>query len=124
CYLDGEFLPIEEAKVSILDRGFTSGEGVYDVTRSYGHRLFKLDEHVDRLYRSMRYTYIDCELPIGEMTRLSQEVFDRNTHLLAGEDDFALWQVVSRGGVRFSTLSKPSTVAIFCVAVAFESFAK
>ena len=36
CYVDGSFVPIDEAKVSVLDRGFTSGEGVYDVTRSYG----------------------------------------------------------------------------------------
>ena len=42
CYVNGSFVPATEAKVSIFDRGFTSGEGVYDVTRSFGHKLFKL----------------------------------------------------------------------------------
>jgi D-alanine transaminase len=37
CYINGTFVPASEAKVSIFDRGFTSGEGVYDVTRSFGH---------------------------------------------------------------------------------------
>src|SRR6185312_10540567 len=74
----GKFLPASEAKVSVFDRGFTSGEGVYDVTRSFGHKLFKLQEHVDRLYRSLQYTHIPCKLSPEEMTRLSAECFERN----------------------------------------------
>src|SRR4029077_6448525 len=100
CWLDGSFMPIDDAKVSILDRGFTSGEGGYDVTRSYGHKLFKLDAHVARLYRSLKYTFIDCGMPAEEMTLLSQEVFDRNKKRLGNEDDGAIWQVVSRGALR------------------------
>lgn len=102
CYVDGNFVAANEAKVSVFDRGFTSGEGVYDVTRSYGHKLFKLDEHVARLYRSLRYTHIDCGIAPDEMTRLSIEVFERNKHLLGREDDGAIWQVVSRGAVRLA----------------------
>ena len=124
CYVDGSFVPIDEAKVSVLDRGFTSGEGVYDVTRSYGHKLFKLDAHIQRLYRSLNYTFIDCGIPLEEMTRLSNEVFDRNKHLLGPEDDAAIWQVVSRGALRFGAGDKRSTVVIFAVPVAFESFAR
>src|SRR5271156_3795525 len=94
CYINGSFVPASEAKVSIFDRGFTSGEGVYDVTRSYGHKLFKLDDHIARLYRSLRYCHIDCDTPAHEMTRLSIEVFERNQRLLGPEDDGAIWQVV------------------------------
>jgi branched-chain amino acid aminotransferase len=124
CYVDGNFVAANEAKVSVFDRGFTSGEGVYDVTRSYGHKLFKLDEHVARLYRSLRYTHIDCGIAPDEMTRLSIEVFERNKHLLGREDDGAIWQVVSRGAVRLAKGATPATVVIFCVQVAFESFAR
>ena len=53
CYVNGSFVPASEAKVSIFDRGFTSGEGVYDVALSFGHKLFKLDEHIARHYRSL-----------------------------------------------------------------------
>src|SRR5262245_65543278 len=74
CYVNGAFLPASEAKVSIFDRGFTSGEGVYDVTRSFGHKLFKLDEHIARLYRSLKYTRIDSGIPANEMRRLPSPV--------------------------------------------------
>src|SRR5262249_61367992 len=101
CYVNGSFVPASEARVSIFDRGFTSGEGVYDVTRSFGHKLFKLDAHIARLYRSLKYTRIDCGMSVEEMTRLSLEVFERNEHLLDGDDDCALWQGISPRGRRF-----------------------
>jgi branched-chain amino acid aminotransferase len=125
CYVNGEFVPASEAKVSIFDRGFTSGEGVYDVTRSFGHKLFKLNEHIARLYRSLKYVRIDCGMPVEEMTRLSLEVFERNKHLLAPDDDCAVWQVISRGVDRFSK-GRPvtATVTIFCVPIAYHSFAR
>ena len=125
CYVNGSFVRASEAKISIFDRGFTSGEGVYDVTRSFGHKLFKLDAHIARLYRSLKYTRIDCGIPIEEMTRLSTDVFERNKHLLAPDDDCALWQVVSRGSDRF-TKGKPMTasVTVFCLPIAYQSFAR
>jgi branched-chain amino acid aminotransferase len=124
CYVNGEFVPANEAKVSVFDRGFTSGEGVYDVTRSFGHRLFKLDEHVARLYRSLRYTHMDCALSPEEMSRLSVEVFDRNKYLFGPEDDGVVWQVISRGLVHYRKPPIPETVVIFCVPVAFDEFAR
>jgi len=125
CYVNGSFVRASEAKISIFDRGFTSGEGVYDVTRSFGHKLFKLDAHIARLYRSLKYTRIDCGIPIEEMTRLSIDVFERNKHLLGPDDDCALWQVVSRGSDRF-TKGKPMTasVAVFCLPIAYHTFAR
>ena len=125
CYVNGSFVRASEAKISIFDRGFTSGEGVYDVTRSFGHKLFKLDAHIARLYRSLKYTRIDCGIPIEEMIRLSTDVFERNKHLLAPDDDCALWQVVSRGSDRF-TKGKPMTasVTVFCLPIAYHSFAR
>jgi branched-chain amino acid aminotransferase len=125
CYVNGSFVRASEAKISIFDRGFTSGEGVYDVTRSFGHKLFKLDAHIARLYRSLKYTRIDCGIPIEGMTRLSIDVFERNKHLLAPDDDCALWQVVSRGSDRF-TKGKPMTasVTVFCLPIAYHSFAR
>jgi D-alanine transaminase len=53
CYLNGEFLPLNEAKISVLDRGFIFGDGVYEVVPVYGGRLFRFDEHMARLSRSL-----------------------------------------------------------------------
>jgi branched-chain amino acid aminotransferase len=126
-YLNGAFVPESEAKVSILDRGFNGGEGVYDVTRTFGGKPFGLKEHIDRLYRSLRYCRIDCDVPPGEMANLCLEVLSRNKHFLGPDDDFAIWNVVSRGvhqaGITQKASGKP-TVAVFCIPVAFESFAR
>src|SRR4249920_494976 len=49
CYLNGDYTPLGEAKVSVLDRGFIFGDGVYDVSPVYGRKLFRFDEHMARL---------------------------------------------------------------------------
>ena len=56
-YLNGSFVPESEAKVSVLDAGFNAGDGVYDVTRTFGHKPFRLRDHTARLFRSLRYTH-------------------------------------------------------------------
>jgi len=53
CYLDGAYLPLNQAKVSVLDRGFIFGDGAYEVVPAYGRRLFRFDEHMARLERSL-----------------------------------------------------------------------
>lgn len=52
-YLNGEYLPLSEAKISVLDRGFLFGDGVYEVILSYAGQLFKLQEHLQRLEASL-----------------------------------------------------------------------
>jgi len=53
CFLNGSFLPVSEARISVLDRGFIFGDGVYEVVPAYGRRLFRFDEHMARLSRSL-----------------------------------------------------------------------
>ena len=57
-FLNGEFLPIEEAKIPVLDRGFIFGDGVYEVVPVYSRVPFRLDEHLTRLERSLGETRI------------------------------------------------------------------
>ena len=59
-YLNGEFLPLSEAKVPVLDRGFIFGDGVYEVIPAYGRRLFRLDEHLQRLQSAMGINFEIC----------------------------------------------------------------
>src|SRR5437763_11327760 len=117
--LNGSFIPENEAKVSVGDAGFTSGDGGYDVTRTFGHKPFKLREHTERLFRSLYYTRIDCGMSLEEMEKTTVEVLERNKPILRENDDCALWQVVSRG-VRSSTgnrVSGGATVTIYSVIV-------
>lgn len=53
CDLDGELLPLSQARVSVMDRGFLFGDGVYEAIPVYGRRPFRLDDHLDRLARNL-----------------------------------------------------------------------
>lgn len=77
-YLDGAFLPKEEAKVSVFDHGLLYGDGVFEGIRAYNGRIFRLDEHLDRLYDSAKT--IDLAVPItkAEMGEAIAEVLRRN----------------------------------------------
>jgi len=124
-YLNGAFVPESQAKVSVLDSGFNAGDGVYDVTRTFGQKPFRLREHTERLFRSLQYTRIDCGMSVDEMEKTTLEVLDRNKPLLRANEDLALWQVVSRG-VRSSTGNRVvggATVTVYSVIVNFPEFA-
>mgnify|MGYP003572542282 CR=1 FL=1 len=61
-YLNGEFLPLSEARVPVLDRGFIFGDGVYEVIPVYAGRLFRLEEHLQRLENSLKCIKLDNPL--------------------------------------------------------------
>ena len=69
AYVNGEIVPESEASVSISDRGFIMGDAVFDTTRTFGHEIFRLDGHLDRLYESLKgkvnevYAVGDCAQP-------------------------------------------------------------
>lgn len=77
-YLDGAYLPKEEAKISVFDHGLLYGDGVFEGIRAYNGRIFRLDEHLDRLYDSAKT--IDLKVPIAkaEMGDAIREVLRRN----------------------------------------------
>ena len=66
CYLDGEYTPLRDAKVSVLDRGFIFGDGVYEVVPVYEGRPFCFDEHMARLGRSLAELQIDNPLTLDQ----------------------------------------------------------
>jgi len=78
AYLDGEFLPIGEARISPLDRGFLFGDAVYEVIPVYQGRPLLLDEHVTRLANSLDALQIDNPLPAADWRALISELARRN----------------------------------------------
>jgi branched-chain amino acid aminotransferase len=97
AYFNGRFVPEREVLVPFRDRGFKYGDAVFDTTRTFGHRVFKLGEHVERLYRSLRYLRIDPGLPPDTMIAITEEVVGRNLPLLEPDEDYWVTQRVSRG---------------------------
>ncbi len=82
-YIDGEFLPKAEAKVSVFDHGLLYGDGVFEGIRSYNGRVFKLDEHLERLYDSAKSIMLQIPIPIETMKEAVLETLRRN-HLREG----------------------------------------
>lgn len=66
CYLNGRYLPLSQAQVSVLDRGFVFGDGIYEVVPVYGRKLFRFDEHMARLNRSLAKVRIGNPHPRDE----------------------------------------------------------
>lgn len=66
-YLDGQLVPASEAKVSVYDHGFLYGDGVFEGLRIYNRRVFRLDAHLERLYRSAKAIWLEPPLSKAEM---------------------------------------------------------
>ncbi|QDT53312.1 D-alanine aminotransferase [Caulifigura coniformis] len=87
---NGEVMPLEDVKVSVLDRGFLFGDGIYEALRVYGGKPFLLREHMDRLKRSLKEVSIDADV----------DAFEKRTlNLLAksGIKEGLIYQQVTRG---------------------------
>jgi branched-chain amino acid aminotransferase len=97
AWFNGKFLPEREVLIPFRDSSWTYGDGCFDMTRTFGHRLFKVKEHVERLYRSLKYLRIDPGFGPERMCALTEELFERNRHLLGGDDDYWVGQRISRG---------------------------
>nr|WP_321352823.1 branched-chain-amino-acid transaminase [uncultured Methanoregula sp.] len=77
-YKDGKYLPEEEARISVFDHGFLYGDGVFEGIRCYNGRVFRLKEHIDRLYDSAKTIDLQCPITKDEMTEAICETLRRN----------------------------------------------
>lgn len=96
-YLTGEWVPAHEAKLSIFDAAVMLGDMVTESTRTFAHKPFRLDQHLDRLYKSLKVTRIDPGLTPVEMRDLSLHVLETNIPKVAPTMDLWLVHNISRG---------------------------
>jgi len=110
-YVDGRYVPKEEAVVSVFDHGFLYGDGVFEGIRAYHGRVFRLEEHLDRLYESAKTIMLEIPLPRAEMREAILETLRRN-----GLRDAYIRPVISRGvgdlGLDPRKCSRPTVVII------------
>jgi len=76
-YLNGEYLPLSEAKVSVLDRGFLFGDGVYEVIPVYKGKYFRMQDHLDRLQASMERIRIDFSYDLEKWLDILTPLLDK-----------------------------------------------
>ncbi|MBI5438928.1 MAG: D-amino acid aminotransferase [Nitrosomonadales bacterium] len=94
-YLNGQYMPIEDAKISVLDRGFIFGDGVYEVIPVYSRRAFRLPEHLRRLQHSLDGIKLANPHGDGEWTTIVNELVARN----AAQDQY-LYLHITRGAAK------------------------
>ena len=113
AYLNGEFLSLEEAVVSIEDRGFQFGDGVYEVIRAYNGILFRLEEHLSRLERSAREISLFFSTKQKDWKSLIREGLERSTYA-----NCKVYIQVTRGVAPrdhlFPEASHPTIIVTFC----------
>lgn len=96
-YFNGEFVPENEARVSIFDSALMFGDMAFEMTRTFKQRPFRLRAHLERLYGSLRLMEIDCGLTIDEMEHWTLETLDRNRPTEPDDMDWQIMHDVSRG---------------------------
>ena len=97
AYFNGEYVKESEVKISLYDRGFTYGDAVYDIARTYNHKPYKYEEHVERLYRSLRYVQIDPMLTPEETLQIALKVTEHNVQFIPEHDDYRMTWRITRG---------------------------
>lgn len=114
-YLNGEILPIDEAKVPVMDRGFLFGDGVYEVIPVYGGKPLRLKEHLRRLDQSLAAIRMQSPLTDTEWAA----IFDR---LISGAVDQQIYLQVTRGAAtkrdHAFPAGIPATVFVMCTPIA------
>src|ERR1043165_5786010 len=96
-YLNGKFLPASQAKINIYDLGIVLGATLTELTRTFRHKLFRIEDHMDRLYRSTKYAGIELPLRPTEMLAKTIELAKTNCRLLKPDEDIAVVHFVTPG---------------------------
>ncbi len=110
-YLNGEYLPLSQARVPVLDRGFVFGDGVYEVIPAYGGRLFRLPHHLERLEASLAGIRLRNPLSPAEWEEVLGQVVARN----AGSDQSVYLQItrgVARRDHGFPEQTRPTVLVM------------
>ncbi len=123
AYFNGKWVPFSQVKIDPLDRGFLVGDVVFDVARTFNGKSFRMREHIDRLYRSLKFVRIDPGLHPEEMLEISEEVIQRNEQLRPEGGDFNVWQFVTRGPGSITATAGPPAVCVRVSAINFARFA-
>ena len=126
-FFNGSYVSASTANVSIFDRAFSAGDGIYDVARSFGHRANKLYEHCERFCRSATYTRIAVPYTARQLEDISRQVLTKNLASVDRMDDRIVWLIATRGidpPTRNPMDATAPTVMIYTLPVHYHRFAK
>lgn len=81
AFKNGQYLPLEECTVGVMDLGITNGASVTDFLRTFHHKPFRLDDHIDRFYRAAKHSYLEMPFTKEESKEITLELIRRNAEL-------------------------------------------
>ncbi len=97
AYLNGRWMPASQAAISPTDAGFVQGSTVAEQLRTFGGEIFRLADHLDRLWHSLSIIGVDAGIGREELARVAVELVDHNHRLLEDGDDLGLSIFVTPG---------------------------
>lgn len=99
-YFSGELVPLSEARVSLFDYGVMLGDMVFEMARSFNHKPFRLEAHLERLTASLKLMEIDCGLTPAELRQVTLDTVEANLPLFEEGLDFWIRHDISRGTIK------------------------
>jgi branched-subunit amino acid aminotransferase/4-amino-4-deoxychorismate lyase len=130
AYLNGRISPISQTSLSIFDMGIVMGASVTEMARTFNHEPFRLKDHVDRLFRSIRHTGFEVDLTREALVELARELIDHNARLVPPHHDLGVSMFITAGTslvytgyAGMSTHRKP-TVCVHTFPLPFELWAE
>lgn len=116
CYLNGEFSSLQDAKISVLDRGFIFGDGVYEVLPAYGGRIFRLEQHLARLDRSLAELRMSNPLPREQWLAIARQLLADHAARTGAGDQIIYIQITRGVAVRDHVMVEgiAPTVFVMC----------
>jgi branched-subunit amino acid aminotransferase/4-amino-4-deoxychorismate lyase len=126
-FLNGQTMPASEAHLAIFDAGIVLGATVTEMTRTFRQRPWRLRDHLERLFRSLRYTRMDIGTALEQFLQISEELVSHNARLIGKDDELGLIHFVTAG--EYSTYAtrparKTPTVCAHTFVLPFELWAK
>jgi branched-subunit amino acid aminotransferase/4-amino-4-deoxychorismate lyase len=130
AYLNGRLLPISQTTLPIYDMGIVMGASVTEMARTFHHQAFHLEQHVDRLFRSIKHVGFDVDLTRESLAELAEELIEHNSKLVPPHHDLGVSMFVTAGSslvylgyAGMSTHKKP-TVCVHTFPLPFELWAE
>ena len=115
-HLSGQLVRESQAKISIFDSAVMLGDSLTESTRTFKHVPFRLDDHIKRLYKSLKVARVNPGLTPEEMTRATLELFEANRSFMGPDDDCWIVHNISRGLSKpgpSTSQANPATIMIF-----------
>jgi branched-chain amino acid aminotransferase len=117
AFVNGDIVPTAEARVSVLDRGFLWGDGVYEVTPCFDERPFRLAQHIERLFTSLRAVSISLHVAPPEVVATTEHLLELNRDVTSSHRICRIGHWVTRGIEDWRPLGERDTRATLCILV-------